>query len=517
MKQSHLIAINTLLIWGTTALQMIPPLIMAPFLLRTLGETGYGEYALIWSLLGAIIQLETSLQSGGVKYGAAFLAQGRIEDVNKVVSSTFVFSVGLGVLSCLAIAVTAFASFRASQGMMISLMIVGVMMIFLVPTTPYAGILRAKQRHYAISIFAIASQYAGLLLTILWFRFVGPSVEALIAILAGTLLLSKLAQVPLAYKLVPGLKNRFRMFDRATFRMVVSFGTLVVLMTLCQVVHTTGMRWLSGLLVSTSFVAHLAIFLMPGTMMSQIVQAMTITVMPAASAYEASGNQVMLRELLLKSVRYTVLMVSAGILAVGLLVRHGLRLWVGSEYQFLDVFTILNLVGVSMSLCASSAHQMLKGLGALRKILTAFIVGYVAIPAAVFLTIYLIWESPYLAVTIGLLLGNTVAGIMQLRSCARAVQINRKVLVVRGFLQPLSPAAVSLALVLAIVGLSGLDSLVGRLLAAILAVAIVFGGFYFFIAGPEERRQFKDFIGMIRGRLFGPKPPAASPLDGPDD
>ena len=188
--------------------------------------------------------------------------------------------------------------------------------------------------------------------------------------------------------------------------------------------------------------AHLAIFLMPGTMMSQIVLALTITVMPAASAYEASGHQDMLRELLLKSVRYTVLMVSAGILAASLLVRHGLRLWVGADYQFLDVYTILNLVGVSMSLCASSAHQMLKGLGALRKILTAFVVGYVVIPATVFLSIYLIWKSPYMAVTIGLLLGNTVAGIMQLRSCARAVQIKNTVFVVRGFLPPLSTAGV---------------------------------------------------------------------------
>jgi len=508
MKQSHLIAINTIIIWGTTALQMIPPLVMAPFLLRTLGEAGYGEYALIWSLLGAIIQLETSLQSGGVKYGAGFLAQGRIDDLNKVLSSTFVFSAGLGLLSFLAIAGTALLSFRDSQGMMISLFIVGVMMIFLVPTTPYLGILRIKQRHYAISLAAIASQYAGLLFTILWFRLVGPSVEALIAILAGTLLLSKLAQVPLAYRLVPGLKNRFRLFDRATFKLVVGFGTMVVLMTLCDVAHSTGMRWLSGLLVSTTFVAHLAIFLMPGTMMGQIVQAMTITVMPAASAYEASGNRAMLRELMLKSIRYTVLIVTAGLLAAGLLVRHGLRLWVGAEYEFLAVYTVVNLVGVSISLCASTAHQMLKGLGALRKILAAFIVGYVVIPAAVFLAVFYIWGSPYAAVTIAFLLGNTAVGAMQLRACARAVQIEGRVLVVRGFLQPLIPGAVGLALVLAVV-LAGADGLLARAAAAVAAVAAVFGGFYFFIAGPEERGQFKDFMGMVRGRLSRGKTPAA--------
>src|SRR4030043_1301277 len=98
MKQSHLIAVNTFIIWGTTILQMIPPLVMVPYLIRNIGESGYGEYALIWSLLLAIEQLEMSLQAGVIKYGAAFMAENRIGELNKVLSSTFIFSIFLGVL-----------------------------------------------------------------------------------------------------------------------------------------------------------------------------------------------------------------------------------------------------------------------------------------------------------------------------------------------------------------------------------------------------------------------------------
>ncbi len=503
MKQAHLIAANTLIIWGTTVLQVIPPLLMVPFLIRSLGDTGYGEYALIWSLLMAIEQLEISLQSGGIKYGAAFLAQGRIDDVNKVLSSTFVFALGLGVLSCLAIGLAAVLSFGASHGLMISLMIVGVMMIFLAPTTPYLGIIRARQRHYVISVAAIVSQYAGLLFAFLWFRFVGPSVEALIAILAGTLLISRLAQVPMAYKLVPGLRNRIRSFDRATFRMIIGFGTMVVLLALCLAANSTGIRWLAGMLVSTSFVAHLAIFLMPGAMLAQVVQAMTITVMPAASAYDASENRAMLRELFLKSTRYTVVLVSAGLLAALILVRDVLRLWVGPEYQFLDVYTLINLAGVAVLMCASGAHQTLKGLGALRGIFMAFVIGLVAVPVAVFAGLLAAGKSPYMAVSIGLLLGNITAGVLQLRACARAVEMDRTDLLVRGFVQPLAPAAAGLAFVFGIFALTGLDSLAGRAAVALAAVATVFGVFYFFVAGPEERRQFRDFVNMVRERMGG--------------
>ncbi len=68
-------------------LLLVPQLILVPYLIATIGETGYGVYALVWSLLLGIDQLLQSLQSGVVKYSAGFLAEGRIDDVNRVVSS----------------------------------------------------------------------------------------------------------------------------------------------------------------------------------------------------------------------------------------------------------------------------------------------------------------------------------------------------------------------------------------------------------------------------------------------
>ncbi len=516
MKQSHLIAVNTVIIWATTVLQMIPPLVLVPFLIRSLGDSGYGEYALIWSLLMAVEQLEVSLQSGGIKYGAAFLAQGRIGDLNRVLSSTFVFSVGLGLLSGLAIGLTGLAAFGGSPGMRGSLLIVGAMMLFLAPTTPYMGIIRAKQRHYVNSLAGIASQYAGLLITVLWFRLVGPSVEALIAILAGTLLISRLAQVPLAYGLVPGLRNSIRLFDRGTFRAVIGFGTMVVVLSLCLAANSTGLRWLSGLLVSTGFVAHLAIFLMPGVMLAQVVQAMTITVMPAASAYEASENRALLRELFLRSTRYIVLLVSAALLAAVFLVRDVLRIWVGPGYELLGVYILINLGGVAVLMSASCAHQMLKGLGALRSLFAAYLTGLVIIPAAVFVAALRLGESPYAAISAGLLLGNITAGVLQLRACARAVRTERRELLRRAVLQPLMPVAAGLAVAAGLGALTDADGLGGRLALAGLGVGLAFGGFYLFIASPEERRQLGDFVLMIRDRLRRGKGRASPRKEGPD-
>lgn len=511
MKQSHLIALNTIIIWGTTVLQVIPPLILVPFLIKALGDSGYGEYTMIWALLMAVEQLATSLQAGGTKFGAAAMAQGRTEEVNRVLSSTFVFAVGLAVLASLGVAGTAIASFGQTKSMMISLLIVGAMMLFLIPGTPFVGIIQAKQRHFVNAIAGIGSQYAGLVLAVAWFRLVGPSVEALIAIMAGTLLVSRLAQVPVAYKLVPGLKLRLRSFDAATFRRIFGFGTAVILMSLCLTLNSAGIRWLSGLLVSTAFVAHLAIILMPGTMMSQVVLAMTITVMPATSAYDASNDRSMLRELFLRSTRYVVLLVSAGLLAAYLLIGDILRLWVGPQYMFLGVYILVYLLGVAIQMSSSCAHQMLKGLGLLRKVLGAYVLGMLVIPFSVFLAINGLWRSPYWAVSIGLLLGNLTAGVLQLRACVRAVEIDAREFVVRAFLQPLAPAVVVGGLTVALRTLAGPGSFVLRLAVAAMSVGLVFGSFYLLLAGPQERRLFKEFLHMLKGRLGGGPAPAPAP------
>jgi hypothetical protein len=81
--------------------------------------------------------------------------------------------------------------------------------------------------------------------------------------------------------------------------------------------------------------------------------------------------------------------------------------------------------------------------------------------------------------------------------------MDRTDLLVRGFVQPLAPAAAGLAFVFGIFALTGLDSLAGRAAVALAAVATVFGVFYFFVAGPEERRQFRDFVNMVRERMGG--------------
>jgi O-antigen/teichoic acid export membrane protein len=502
VRQSHLVVSNAAIMWVTRVFLLIPQLILVPFLIRHIGDAGYGVYALVWSLMVSIDQLQDSLQQGVIKYSAGFLAQSRIDEVNKVISSSFVYSLLLATLACCGTMAAAVFYDDPSGQVRTALVVTAIMVLFIIPLTPYIAIIQSKQRYYVGAIAETASKYVSLLLLVLWFHFVGPSVEALIVIMAVMLFVTRLVQVPVAYRLVPGLRNRLTGFDRQSFRLTASFGAAIVFIALCVAANTTGVRWMMGMLASTSFVTHLSIILMPTMLLSQIILAVTITVMPASSAYDATGNKWMLQELLIYSMRYTTLIILAGTTVAFLMMSNVLEIWVGKDYLFLAPYALVLFTTGSFMLTTSTAHHMLKGLGRLRQTVFICIISLVVIPMGLIALVFRLSHEPYIAVTSGLAAGNVVYGILLMFFCIKAVGADFKRVFLRVYIQPTMVAAVVFPLAMVSVTYWGIDGFVGRTAISMLSVVLFFVGSYLFITSGVERRQVKEMYQLALGRIF---------------
>lgn len=497
MSQSHLILSNALIIWASRLLLLVPQLVLVPYLIATIGESGYGIYALVWSLLMGIDQLEKSLQSGVVKYSAGFLAQKRMHEVNRVVSSSFIFSLALSVLAALGITAIAFNWGLGGTDMTGALLIVAALMFLIVPLTPYLGIIQARQQYFVNAIAETVSKYLSLGIIYTWFTWVEPSVTALVAITAGMLFVSRLAQVPVAYRLVHGLRNRPALTNRASFGLLLSFGGVTVLIALANIANNAGLRWLMGILESPAFVAHLAIMLMPGLLVKQIVQAMTVTIMPATSAYEAAGNKDLLRELLLRSMRYVTIIVLISLIAALLLMEDALNSWVGGDYLFLAPYAISVFASNCLLMTASSAHHMLKGLGRLRTTAFAALAGMVVVPFALILPTLSQTGNPYLAASLGLIVGNIAWAGLHAAFALGAVGAHWTEALKRVYAQPLLAAGVALlpAFLLSLTGNHG--GLPGRLGITCLTTGLFLAQMYFVYATPAERKQARDMAAAL--------------------
>lgn len=502
MRQSHLILSNTLIIWASRILSLVPRLILVPYLISTIGEVGYGFYALIWPLMMSIDFLANSLQSGVVKYSAGFLMQGSIQEVNKIVSSSFIYSIAFAVLACAGILFAA-AFYNDSSGHLGStLAVMSVMVLFIIPLTPYVAVIQSRQYYYIGSIARIISQYISLATVVIWFNFMTPSFEALIIIMAVMLFLSRLVQVPIAYRLIPGLQNRLHLFNMSSFRLITLFGAAMILMSVCLAANTTGIRWLMNMLASPGFVAHLAIMIMPASLLRELIEAMTLTFMPATSAYEATGNQQMLKELLLRGMRYTTTLVLAGLLVSGFLMRNVLSVWLGPDYAFLAPYALALFAGAAFLEGTSISHHMLKGLGKLRAVVLIYLFGLVIIPTILILLMFHTWHDPYIAVTVGLTVGYFICGCLQVGVCIKAVHIDFREILLRSYAQPLMVAAAVYLSALGVVTINGIDGLVGRMSIAVLAIMFFFSGCYSLIATATERQQVKEIIKIVKSKMI---------------
>lgn len=502
MRQSHLIISNAVGMWLSQALAIIPPLIMVPYLIKTIGEEGYGVYALLWSLIMSIDQLEKSLQAGVVKYSAAFLARGFTDEVNKVVSSSFVYSIFLAIVASISVMLAAKFYNDSSGKLGVSLMIVGIMILFIMPLTPYIAIIQSKQRYFINAFADTAAKYIILLMVVMWFTIMRPSVEVLMIIIAIVLFLTRFIQVPIAYRLVPSLQNKFKLFNTISFKLIFSFGATTVLISICLAINSTGVRWLMEYLASARFVAHLSIMLMPVSLLWQIVGAVTMVLMPAASAYEVKKNYSMIQALLMRGIRYTVILVTAVLFAALFLLKDVIVLWVGENYAFLSPYALVLLSSVAFSQSTSSAHHILKGLGKLRAAFLIYFLGLVVVPFGVIILMSFYLRNPYLTVTVGLSTGYIISGIIQLIVCSVIVRVRIKTLLLHAYIQPLIVASFEYIILVLILNILEIRGLINHAIIALLAIFTFMVCSYFFVATKDEKKQFYELIKLLKSKFM---------------
>ncbi len=499
MRQSRIILSNAAVMWAARILLLVPQLFLVPYLIATVGEAGYAVYAMIWSLTVSVEHLQLSLQQGVVKYSAALFARGDTSQLNRVVSSSAAYSWALAILMSAIVAGVSVA-WRGSPLPAHGLLIAAATVLLIVPLTPYVALIQSRQCFFIGAISETASKYIGVGLIIVWFRFVGPSVSALLVIAGMTLLVSRLAQVPFAYRLVPGLQCRPSLRTSAHLRLLVPFGGAVTLISLCLMAGSTGLRWLMGALVSIPFVAHLAIMMMPSELLWQVVVAATVTVMPAASAYEATDRKDALRELLIRGLRYTSILTTACAIAATLTMHDLLAAWVGTEYRALAPYALVVFWGGAMMQSASIAHHMLKGLGRVWLAFAIYAVGLVLLPLIVILFALALDAGPYVGVAAGTASGYILCGVLNVWYAASSVGANLRQLLLRAYVQPLSLALGTCAAALLCVEYGGWAGLGPTLVAAAGAVGAFLCACYLIVSTTEERQ----FVAAVANWLVRP-------------
>ncbi len=483
--------------WAARIFQLFPQLYLVPYLISRIGNSGYGIYALVWSLLLAVDTLQRSLQAGVVKYSAAFLAQDKTEEINKTLSSSFVFSCGIAITIGFILFSLSFLSSNQISNMRIPLIIISFFIVLIVPLTPYIALIQAKQCYYIGAISDTLFKYIGLIVVIFVFHFYKSSVNLLIVIMGLMLFLSKAVQVPFAYRIIPGLTNRLALFNKHNFYLILSYGTGIIFASICLAANSSGLRWLMNWLSSPIFVTHMVIMLTPSILLSQIVNPLAVTIMPATSAYEAIDNQNVLKQILVRGVRYIAVLVFISFIFILFLLSPSIKLWVGDQYTFLIPHMTVIFASTCFRESTSVAHHMLKGLGKIDSVVKIYFLTLVVIPLSLILLIFAFTKNPYIAVTIGLTTGYFSCGILQLIICSKLITLDIFSLFKSGYIIPFIFFSISYSfckIISNIIEKDGTNDIFSLLICAMVNISLFIFLWYQWGSSKEDKSFFIDVV-----------------------
>lgn len=347
------LAINVVMNWAATAVNMVVPFFLTPFVVRHLGAEGYGVWIIAVSTVSYLNLLDLGLRSAVIRFVSKAQAKGDLDEAATAIHAALWFRVLMascvGLLSfILAAAIPHLFKIphdltRAAEiTVMLCALGVGVTLIGGV----FGAVLAALNRFDLLSFITMAQtliRATGVLLILLS----GRGLISLACWEASVLLLIAIATVICAITIFPHSRVRAGKPDMGVLRMIWSYSfTTFVFIIAVQIITNTD-NLVVGAFTSVGAVTFYAI---GGSLIGyayQVSGALSTTFTPLASSLEASGRFEDLRRMLIRGTQATLALALP--ISTGLFFRGGtfIRLWMGPEYEHVSE-TVVRVLMISM-------------------------------------------------------------------------------------------------------------------------------------------------------------------------
>jgi len=348
--------------------------LLSPFIVHSLGNTGYGLWTLVLSLTGYFGLLDLGIRSSVGRFVARYVALNEEEKTNRIVSTAFCILATGGILALLATVVVAeffFQSLHVEARFQATgttaLLITGLTMACTLPLGVFSSVLVAVERFDLLSGVTIVGELARAALIVIFLK-AGHGLVT-VALIAFVVSLSQyLAMAAFARKQYPPLRISFRLVDRATFRELFGFGIYRFVWIVANQLIFYSDSVVIGIFLSTGAITYFAI---AGSLINYgrtVVSLATDTFYPAATRMDSRQDLHGLRELLIVGTRISLLISLPLCLGFLFLGRQFITLWMGKEYAvsatFLAVLTIPQFTAMSqymatLVLAGMAKHKVL--------------------------------------------------------------------------------------------------------------------------------------------------------------
>jgi len=331
---------NVIFSWGAHFVFIVAGFIMPRMIDRRLGQELLGIWDFAWSLVTYFGLVQAGIGSSVNRYVARYRAASDLPSVNRTVSSA---SCVMGVAGLLALALTITFSlllpklFGAQLGenvreAQLVVFFLGAGVAIEVSFGVFGGIITGCHRWKLQNIIKSgwhAATVTGMIVALL----MGGGLQSLAVMSFAGLILAYATRVVLAHRVCKGLRLRPSLVGWETIGKLFVFGgkTLIPSVSNLLLNQTTGI-----LIIAFLGPAALALFTRPRFLVLHIntlVNKMAFVLIPTTSSLQSEGNLEGIRELLIKSVRYSFYMVLPMVLVMTVFGGAIMRLWMGPRYE----------------------------------------------------------------------------------------------------------------------------------------------------------------------------------------
>lgn len=356
--------------WASYLVTALIGFFLAPMVVHSLGNTGYGLWTLILSLTGYFGLLDLGLRSSVGRFVTRYMALHDEEGVNRTIN-TALLMLSFGGILAFATTVVTIQFFLGSlhvdpqyaAAAKIAFLITGLNTSCILPLSVFSSVLIALERFDALSGVTIIGELTRAVLVVTFLK-LGYGLVSLALISLAVTTVEYCALGVCAKQFYPPMRISLRFWDRTTLKDLFTFGIFRFIWIVANQLIFYSDSVVIGIFLSAGAITFYAI---AGSLINygrNIVSLVTDTLYPAVTRMDARQDTVGLQNMLLLGTRIALLVAVPLCLGFVFLGRQFITLWMGSAYAssatLLLILTIPQLGSMSQYASALTLGGMAK-------------------------------------------------------------------------------------------------------------------------------------------------------------
>ncbi len=347
---------------------MLINFLLVPYIISKTGIERYGIWALAYSVIGFIALLDFGIGDIYTKFVAEYIAKGSMEELNRIISSGFTFSIFIGLMfsSALLLRSQVLGFFKFNQIYMQEAYFVltwAIMIfIFLFVSGIFNGLLYGMQRLGVLNSIDVVSAIINALATVVFLE-LGYGLRGLVFSTAAYSLFSVAGKAFYSYRLLPALKINPLKFNYDSFRKMLAYGTKLQITKIASFITMQIDKIYIGHFLNAALVGYYDVGASLARTTRRVPMILLPALLPAASELDSLDDKETLYKLFIKSSKYV------SILAVPLCFfvlansNNLIRLWMGPGYEKSVMVLCFLSVGFAINVLTGPGTSIVRGIG----------------------------------------------------------------------------------------------------------------------------------------------------------